>query len=157
MLVGVPLAAALYASAESAQCEAVPAPYMPHVLRAAPEAVHRLLMSRSLDALAEEVLTVLRALYLLLLFLPVCATAPMCVGLGVHRDQWIQLMRWTLERAGAQTSAIRKPSTARLHYKHISLYCCCMIASVIGAERGTLGVRMQSYGASDSRCVAVSP
>lgn len=100
MLVGVPLAAAVYASTDHAICESVPAPYVPHLLRATLDAEHRLLISRSLDALAEEVLTVLRALYLLMLFLPVVATAPLCIGLGHQRDQWIQLVRWTLERAG---------------------------------------------------------
>ena len=104
MLVGVPLAAALYASTDSAHCSAPDAPYLPRVLVAAPAAAHRLLLSRGLDAVAEELLTVLRALYLLLLFLPVVVTGPLCAGLGVQRERWTELVRWTLERAGVLVS-----------------------------------------------------
>ena len=100
-MVGVPLAAALYARTEAAHCEAPHVSYMPRVAVAPPEGAHRMLLTRGLDAVAEELLTVLRALYLLLLFLPVCATGPLCAGLGVRREQWIELVRWTLERAGA--------------------------------------------------------
>ncbi len=41
-----------------------------------------------------------RAMYLLLLFVPVAVTAPLCILLGWRRPYWLHLMRWTLERAG---------------------------------------------------------
>ena len=45
-------------------------------------------------------LTLLRGVYLHLLFLPALLSAPLCLGLGVGREAWLLLMRWTLERAG---------------------------------------------------------
>lgn len=49
---------------------------------------------------AAQVLTLLRGVYLHLLFLPALLSAPLCMGLGVGREAWLLLMRWTLERAG---------------------------------------------------------
>lgn len=51
-------------------------------------------------ARALQVLTLLRGVYLHLLFMPALLSAPLCMGLGVGRDAWLLLMRWTLERAG---------------------------------------------------------
>ncbi|KAK9843517.1 hypothetical protein WJX81_006871 [Elliptochloris bilobata] len=98
--VGVPLAAAsLYSSTESAQCHAAePGRGLPLVdVRAH---AHQLLFGRFLLAAAEEVLTLLRGVYLYLLFMPAVLSAPVCMGLGVGRKAWLLLMRWTLERAG---------------------------------------------------------
>jgi len=55
-----------------------------------------------------QVFTLLRGVYLYLLFLPAVASAPVCMGLGVGREAWLLLMRWTLERAGP----VRRASTA---------------------------------------------
>lgn len=52
------------------------------------------------ERLIEEFYTAMRGLYLLLLFLPVMLTAPVCVGMGWRRPAWVKLVRWTLERAG---------------------------------------------------------
>ncbi len=41
-----------------------------------------------------------RACYLLLLFTPASLTAPFAVGLGLQRQRWLDLVVWTLERAG---------------------------------------------------------
>ncbi|KAK9803443.1 hypothetical protein WJX73_001415 [Symbiochloris irregularis] len=38
--------------------------------------------------------------FLFLLFLPLILSSPLCVGLGIGRASWVQLVRWTLERAG---------------------------------------------------------
>ena len=35
-----------------------------------------------------------------MLFTPVCLTAPFAIGLGFKRDAWMDLVVWTLERAG---------------------------------------------------------
>lgn len=48
----------------------------------------------------EEFQTMLRACYLLLLFTPASLTAPFAVGLGLQRQRWLDLVVWTLERAG---------------------------------------------------------
>ena len=53
-----------------------------------------------LEAFKEEVYTCLRGLYLMCLFLPVVLLAPVCVGLGFGWHFWVELVRWTLERAG---------------------------------------------------------
>ena len=34
--------------------------------------------------------------------MPVCTLAPLCAGLDVQREAWLQLVLWTLERAGAR-------------------------------------------------------
>jgi hypothetical protein len=41
-----------------------------------------------------------------LLFVPVCTLAPLCAGLEVQREAWIQLVLWTLQRAGAFSAAL---------------------------------------------------
>ena len=41
-----------------------------------------------------------RACYLLLLFTPASLTAPFAVGLDLQRQRWLDLVVWTLERAG---------------------------------------------------------
>ena len=51
----------------------------------------RQLLSRLFDGFVEEVYTALRGAYLLLLFLPVILTSPVCVGLGWERAFWIQV------------------------------------------------------------------
>ena len=53
-----------------------------------------------MDGCAAQVLTLLRGVYLHLLFMPALLSAPLCMGLGMGRDAWLLLMRWTLERAG---------------------------------------------------------
>ena len=64
MRIGFPLAALAYAGTDAARCEAAAEPYRPRV--ALPPALpeHRLLMMRAVDALADELLTMLRAVYL---------------------------------------------------------------------------------------------
>ena len=65
MRVGIPLAALAYAGTDAARCEAAAAePYRPRVALPPPLPEHRLLMMRALDALADELLTMLRAVYL---------------------------------------------------------------------------------------------
>ena len=63
---------------------------------------------------AAQVLTLLRGVYLHLLFLPALLSAPLCMGLGVGREAWLLLMRWTLERAGP----VRPPGAALGLYGH---------------------------------------
>lgn len=41
-----------------------------------------------------------RACYLLMLFTPASLTAPFAAGLGIQRQRWLDLVVWTLERAG---------------------------------------------------------
>ena len=41
-----------------------------------------------------------RALYLIMLFTPASLAAPFAVGLGLQRQRWLDLVVWTLERAG---------------------------------------------------------
>lgn len=55
-------------------------------------------------------LTLLRGVYLHLLFLPALLSAPLCMGLGVGREAWLLLMRWTLERAGPVRSLCCAPA-----------------------------------------------
>jgi len=64
MRVGVPLAALAYAGPDAARCDAAAEPYRPRVALPPPLPEHRLLMMRALDALADELLTMLRAVYL---------------------------------------------------------------------------------------------
>lgn len=53
-----------------------------------------------MEALKEEIYTGVRGLYLMLLFMPALMLSPICVGLGWGWHSWVELMRWTLERAG---------------------------------------------------------
>lgn len=43
------------------------------------------------ERLIEEFYTAMRGLYLLLLFLPVMLTAPVCVGMGWRRPAWVKV------------------------------------------------------------------
>ena len=56
-------------------------------------------------------LTLLRGVYLHLLFLPALLSAPLCLGLGVGREAWLLLMRWTLERAGPVRVPVLRPGS----------------------------------------------
>ncbi|KAL4448975.1 hypothetical protein ABPG77_007692 [Micractinium sp. CCAP 211/92] len=51
-------------------------------------------------ALREEVAIAMRGLFLFCLFLPAVVTAPVCLLSDAHRQRWLELVRWTLERAG---------------------------------------------------------
>ena len=64
MRIGLPLAALAYAGTDAARCDAAAEPYRPRVALPPPLPEHRLLMMRALDALADELLTMLRAVYL---------------------------------------------------------------------------------------------
>jgi hypothetical protein len=64
MRIGLPLAALAYAGTDAARCDAAAQPYMPRVVLPPALPEHRLLMMRAVDALADELLTMLRALYL---------------------------------------------------------------------------------------------
>jgi len=63
-VVGFPLAALAYAGTDVARCDAAAEPYRPRVALPPPLPEHRLLMMRAVDALADELLTMLRAVYL---------------------------------------------------------------------------------------------
>ncbi len=69
-----------------------------------------------------QVFTLLRGVYLYLLFLPALASAPVCMGLGVGREAWLLLMRWTLERAGP----VRRASTAPAG-EWLGVALCCVV------------------------------
>lgn len=58
------------------------------------------LFSNWMEAVKEELYTGIRGLYLMLLFMPVLMLSPLCAGLGWGWHQWVELLRWTLERAG---------------------------------------------------------
>ena len=64
MRIGLPLAALAYAGTDAARCDAAAEPYMPRVVLPPALPEHRLLMLRAVDALADELLTMLRAVYL---------------------------------------------------------------------------------------------
>lgn len=53
-----------------------------------------------MEAVKEELYTGVRGLYLMLLFMPVLMLSPICAGLGWGWHSWVELLRWTLERAG---------------------------------------------------------
>lgn len=57
-------------------------------------------LSGALSTLAEEAALIGRALYLAALFTPALLAAPLVVYLGLGRPAWVELVRWTLERAG---------------------------------------------------------
>lgn len=56
--------------------------------------------ARVAAALREEVAIAMRGLFLFCLFLPAVVTAPVCLLSDTHRQRWLELVRWTLERAG---------------------------------------------------------
>jgi len=96
MLFGLPLTLSWWFS-DPALCHA-PAVPMPPPSVAPPK--RNSLILRAIDAVAEEVAMVCRALYLMLLFVPAASLAPLCIQLGWRREDWLLLLRWTLERAG---------------------------------------------------------
>jgi predicted unusual protein kinase regulating ubiquinone biosynthesis (AarF/ABC1/UbiB family) len=57
-------------------------------------------ISVALSRLGEELAVTLRGVYLMALFAPVLLAAPLVFYAGVGREQWMQLLRWTLEQAG---------------------------------------------------------
>lgn len=69
----------------------------------------------------EELAIVLRGAYLLALFTPLVLTAPLAFYLGWGRASWMELLRWTLERAGP---AFIKWGAWRLPGDAVSLHAC---------------------------------
>eukprot|EP00775_Hariotina_reticulata_P001577 gene1577-1918_t len=57
-------------------------------------------ISFALQRLGNELAIALRGLYLMTLFTPAVLGAPLVFYFGVGREQWLQLLRWTLEQAG---------------------------------------------------------
>jgi hypothetical protein len=57
-------------------------------------------ISLALSRLGEELAVALRGLYLAALFTPLLASAPLVFYAGLYREQWMALLRWTLEQAG---------------------------------------------------------
>lgn len=104
MSVGIPmLLAELYTSQRSAsQCLSVGATPHPN---SSPPAQHgvtpplRVILT-VLHTLAEELLTMLRAIYLAALFMPIVISQPLANISPDQRARWLELVRWTLERAG---------------------------------------------------------
>jgi ABC1 atypical kinase-like domain len=92
LLAGLPLGLSWYLS-EPAHCFDVGA-----AARTEPAQRHALL--RVVDSISDELAMMCRAVFLLLLFAPAALLAPICVGLGWRRRDWLLLVRWTLERAG---------------------------------------------------------
>jgi aarF domain-containing kinase len=54
----------------------------------------------ALNQITEEIAIVLRGFYLVALFAPAILSAPLVFYYGLGREQWMQLLRWTLEQAG---------------------------------------------------------
>lgn len=101
MSVGIPmLLAELYTSQRPAsQCLAVaPASLATNPKHSSALPIHILLTV--LHTLAEELLTMMRAVYLTALFTPVFVTLPLANIAPEQRTRWLELVRWTLERAG---------------------------------------------------------
>ena len=73
---------------------------------------------------AEEAAMVCRALYLLLLFVPAAAMAPLCIQLGWRRQEWLLLLRWTLQRAGAVQRRPTAVPAAAAHWTAGKGECC---------------------------------
>jgi hypothetical protein len=57
-------------------------------------------LRRAAANIAEEIAVGVRGLYLTLLFSPMVLSAPLVFYVGVGRERWMRLVRWTLERAG---------------------------------------------------------
>lgn len=93
LLFGTPLTLSWYLS-EPAHC------FDTNAAARAQAAQERHMLLRVVDSIAEELAMMCRAIYLLLLFTPAAALAPLCVSLGWRRPDWLLLVRWTLERAG---------------------------------------------------------
>lgn len=98
MAVGIPmLAAELLTTRATSDCLAPPSSAKHHFTPPQP-AVHSVL--QVVHVLVEEVLTIVRAFYLTLLFTPVVLSMPLAGMSPEHRTRWLELVRWTLERAG---------------------------------------------------------
>lgn len=69
----------------------------------------RLQLPKPVASMLEELLVCVRGLYLAMLFSPALALAPLVfwLGLGAQqgREMWMDLLLWTIERAGMQQSA----------------------------------------------------
>ena len=92
------LAGALLGAPPRAACIAHPKP--PAALAPAPTGAVAALQAAA-AAVGEAVATALRAAYLVLLFLPAVLSAPVLPAFGgPARAAWVDLVRWTLERAG---------------------------------------------------------
>lgn len=102
VMLGLPLLASLTLSPSAVYCDQRQKGRRPktksHNFRARGEPVK--LFNDWLDAFKEELYTGLRGMYLMLLFMPVIMLSPICVGLGWGWHSWVELIRWTLERAG---------------------------------------------------------
>lgn len=96
--VGAPLAAAhLMGGAAPAQCYAVPAARRPAI---AETSLTLGAINTIVARAAEEIALIQRGVFLFLLFLPMIVTSPVLLLGDRHRDSWLRLMLWTLERAG---------------------------------------------------------
>ena len=101
--VGVPLAAAQLWP-RPAYAYHAPAPQHPQQPSLALELTLgqlREAVARLAAGLLEEAAIAVRGLFLFCLFLPAVLTAPICLLTDLHRDRWLELVRWTLEQAGA--------------------------------------------------------
>lgn len=97
LVVGAPLCLSWYLS-QPAHCFTTSVIPIQPTQSAQPE---RHVLLRAVDSVADELAMMARAVYLLLLFMPAAVTAPLCMMLEWRRRDWLHLMRWTLERAGA--------------------------------------------------------
>lgn len=116
LLVGAPLSLSWYLS-QPAHCfstEAIPLQPSQH---SQPE---RHVMLRAVDSINDELAMMARAVYLLLLFVPVAVTTPLCMVLEWRRHDWLLLMRWTLERAGVCLCHLRS-----VPYEFVKGPVCC--------------------------------
>jgi hypothetical protein len=102
----VPLTAAelsrgvwLYAHALNSQQVVTTTPPR-HATAAAALALPRVPLQLAVRSLAETVLTLARAVHLVLLFAPLVFTAPLCLLHGFGRAQWMETLNSTLRAAG---------------------------------------------------------
>lgn len=100
MAVGIPmLAAELLTTRATSDCLAsTQHTFTPPHIASDPVPIASIL--QLLHVLVEEALTLLRAVYLTLLFTPVVLSIPLAGMSADHRTRWLELVRWTLERAG---------------------------------------------------------
>ena len=84
----------------AAEIRVAPAPLHPTLALPA-KPLLRLQLPAALAAVVEEVAVWMRGAYLLLLFAPMVLSAPLVFWLlQGRRGEWMELVRWTLERAG---------------------------------------------------------